>query len=142
MRSNQVIALLGAAALLASFAGGAGAQRPPVTTTPDTHHKMGMGGMLGRMRGSMTGHGQIIGNKNTKVYHLPGDTGNMPAEKNRVYFRSEREAVAAGYHVAGKKNGKMTTRTRTRMGHPMTHGMGQQKDMPTSGGRMNGHLPK
>lgn len=139
MRSNRIIAVLGAAALLASFAGGAGAQNPPATTSPGAHHKMGMGGMLGRMRGSITGQGHIIGNKNTKVYHLPGDTGNMPAEKNRVYFRTEREAMAAGYHVAGKKNGKMTTRTHSRMGHTMTGG---SSTMPATAGKMNGHLPK
>ena len=57
--------------------------------------------MRGRMGGQMSGMGSIIGNKNTKVYHLAGDKGNMPAEKNRVYFRTEREATAAGYHLAG-----------------------------------------
>jgi hypothetical protein len=45
--------------------------------------------------------GQIIGNKRTMAYHLPGDTGQLPAEKNRVYFATEAEAVKAGYHPSG-----------------------------------------
>src|SRR5256885_9198074 len=50
---------------------------------------------MGRMNGhAMPGSGQIIGNKSTKVYHLPGDKGHLPAEKNRVYFRTERDAMA------------------------------------------------
>jgi len=47
--------------------------------------------------------GNIIGDKNTKVYHLPGDRGTLPMEKNRVYFRTEAEAVAAGFRHAGSK---------------------------------------
>lgn len=50
--------------------------------------------------------GQIIGNKNTKVYHMPGKGGSLPAEKNRVYFKTEAEAKAAGYHAAGSGGGK------------------------------------
>jgi hypothetical protein len=47
--------------------------------------------------------GQIIGDKKTKVYHLPTDKGMLPAEKNRVYFKTERQAVAAGFRHAGQK---------------------------------------
>lgn len=53
----------------------------------------------------MPATGQVIGNKNTNVYHLPGDMGAMPEEKNRVYFNSEQEAVSAGYHIAGQPHG-------------------------------------
>lgn len=66
-------------------------------------------GMLARMKQKLTGKkpeshaGQIIGNKNSKVYHLPGATGNLPAEKNRVYFKTEVEAKAAGFRAAGAK---------------------------------------
>ena len=52
--------------------------------------------------------GSIIGNKHTKVYHMPGDS-NLPAEKNRVYFSSVAAAEAAGYHTSGAGAGKMTT---------------------------------
>jgi len=58
------------------------------------------------------GKGKYVGNKRTHVYHLPGDTGNMPEMKNRVYFRSEGEARRAGYHLAGKPHGKMTPKSR------------------------------
>src|SRR5438105_4307971 len=73
-----------------------GAQQPP-PMPPGTHPAPRMGGMNGH---AMPGSGQIIGNKSTKVYHLPGDKGHLPAEKNRVYFRTERDAMAAGYHAA------------------------------------------
>ncbi|WP_145840202.1 endonuclease [Marinobacter sp. P4B1] len=47
--------------------------------------------------------GPIHGNRNSKVYHLP--TGcpsyNAMADRNRVEFSSEAEAIAAGYRKAG-----------------------------------------
>lgn len=72
--------------------------------------------------------GGIVGNKRTHVYHLPGDTGNMPAPQNRVYFRSEAEAIAAHYHAA-KKRGAGHTTTRRRLpsfGRPRTMTPGGQ----------------
>ena len=132
MRSNHLFAILGAAALLTSFTGAVGAQPPTPPIVPNMHGHSGMGGMRGRMGGQMSGMGSIIGNKNTKVYHLAGDKGNMPAEKNRVYFRTEREATAAGYHLAGAKQIKKSGMFRPH--GSMTH--------PMSGGSMNGHLPK
>ena len=43
----------------------------------------------------------VIGNKNSKVYHLPScDT--LPAEKNRVPFASAAEAEQAGYHPCAR----------------------------------------
>ena len=38
----------------------------------------------------------IIGNKSSKKYHTR-DCGHLPAEKNRVYFSSEAQAVNTGY---------------------------------------------
>lgn len=38
----------------------------------------------------------FIGNKNSKIYHTR-DCGHLPAEKNRVYFNSESQAINAGY---------------------------------------------
>jgi endonuclease YncB( thermonuclease family) len=45
--------------------------------------------------------GQIIGNSNSKIYHLPDcpDYGKV-SERNRVPFTSEGEALAAGYRKA------------------------------------------
>ena len=66
-----------------------------------------MGGAMGgrpMMGGGMMG-GQIIGNKNSHVYHLAGDRGAMPAPQNRVYFPNAAAAEAAGYHVAGGGRG-------------------------------------
>ena len=39
----------------------------------------------------------VIGNKNTKAFHRES-CSRLPKEKNRVYFNSRDEALAAGYH--------------------------------------------
>ena len=71
--------------------------------------------MTGHPMGGMMG-GNVIANKNTHVYHLPGDKGALPEAKNRVYFRSAAAAEAAGYHRAGgSAMGHHSTR-------PMMHG--------------------
>jgi len=45
--------------------------------------------------------GQVIGNKNSKIYHAPGCPGYASvSERNRVTFRSAAEAEAAGYRRA------------------------------------------
>jgi len=45
---------------------------------------------------------QIIGNKNSKIYHYPWCSGakNMK-EENKIYFNSKEEAEKAGYKPAG-----------------------------------------
>jgi len=46
--------------------------------------------------------GKIIGNKNSKVYHLPGCSSyNRVSEKNQVKFDNAAEAEKAGYKLAG-----------------------------------------
>jgi len=64
--------------------------------------------------------GNIIGNKRTHIYHMKGDPGALPAEQNRVYFRTEAQAIAAGYHRAG--HGKPAPAHRM-MGAPGHHTM-------------------
>jgi len=45
--------------------------------------------------------GKIIGNIRSHIYHLPGQYGHdRVAEKNRVHFNTEEEAVKAGYRKA------------------------------------------
>src|SRR5262249_31188627 len=47
------------------------------------------------------GSGQIIGNKNSHIYHKPGCPGyDQVSEANRVTFGSEAEAERAGYRKA------------------------------------------
>jgi len=77
---------------------------------------MGHPGMMGRpgMGGMMPMHGGVVGNKNSRVYHLPGDRGAMPAVQNRIYFPTAAAAEAAGYRRAGG--------ARSTMGRPMMHG--------------------
>lgn len=83
-------------------------------------HGQPMHGSMGaHSYGTMGNHsmmgGQIIGNKNSHVFHMAGDRGALPAPQNRVYFSSVAAAQAAGYHAAGSSRG-MTT------GRPMMHG--------------------
>jgi len=45
--------------------------------------------------------GKVIGNVRSHIYHLPGQYGHdRVAEKNRVHFNTEEEAVKAGYRKA------------------------------------------
>ena len=42
--------------------------------------------------------GKIIGNKNSHIYHLPGDAFyDKISPENRIYFATEEEAQKAGY---------------------------------------------
>ncbi len=67
------------------------------------------------MMGGMTAlSGSIIGNKNSLVYHMATDH-NLPAPKNRVYFKTIAQAEAAGYHAAGTPT-KTTHAPATRAG--------------------------
>jgi len=45
--------------------------------------------------------GQIIGNKNSRIYHMPGCTGyDRVSAANRVTFKTAAEAEGAGYRKA------------------------------------------
>ena len=72
-------------------------------------HSM-MGGRSMMQGGTSALTGQFIGNKNSHVYHLPGDRGALPAPQNRVYFASAAAAEAAGYHAAGGHRAAATRR--------------------------------
>lgn len=43
---------------------------------------------------------KIVGNRNSKIYHVPGQAGYRMNSANAVYFNSEAEAKAAGYRKA------------------------------------------
>ena len=79
-----------------------------------------MPGHSGMMGGSSMMHGGIIANKNSHVYHMPGDRGALPASQNRIYFPTAAAAEAAGYHRAG---GAHTTMSRPMMHSSPMHGM-------------------
>ena len=49
------------------------------------------------------GNRGYIGNKNSKKFHLPS-CSTLPAEQNRVYFKTREEAVKAGYVPCKKCN--------------------------------------
>jgi len=117
-----------AAALLLGGSGHLFAQTPPSAPPPPPRH-----GILGfRRTRAIAGSpvpiaGGIIGNKRTHVYHLPGDTGNLPAAKNRVYFHNEAEAIAAHYHAARKRSVVHTS------SHPRLPGLRRTRTMPPPG---------
>ncbi len=49
---------------------------------------------------ALTG-GKVIGNRRSRIYYLPGQKNyDRVAERNRVYFDSEEEAILAGYRCA------------------------------------------
>ena len=130
MRMSRLFALTGAACLIGCTTVGALSQTSGgamQTHKPGILHRIfghrptttTSGSMMGR-RPMMAGN--IVGNKRTHVYHMPGDRGQWPDPKNRVYFRTEADAQAAGYHRAGMG----------RMGGHMGGRMGM-------GGNMNSH---
>jgi hypothetical protein len=51
---------------------------------------------------AISGKKRVIGNKDTKRYHLSGmPYYNKVAKYNRIYFDSEEQAIASGYYKAG-----------------------------------------
>lgn len=132
---TKTLTISAALTALAVLAGSVGAQNPPPPPAkpgflhnlfhhnkpaPATHTMPGAGmmGRTGSGRSGMSGMtamgGGVVGNKNTHVYHLPGDKGALPALNNRVYFHSAMQAEASGYHRAGGASHSMR--------HPMMHG--------------------
>ena len=132
---NNVVKTFAAIAALALTAGASFAQTPAGQTPPahqgilsrlfhpkpkPTMNQMHAGTMGARSYSTMGGHsmmgGQIIGNKNSHVFHVPGDKGSLPAPQNRVYFSSVAAAQAAGYHAAGSSRSMNTGRPMMRGG--------------------------
>lgn len=75
--------------------------KPGIAQTPSA---LASGATMVRPNGPATNNatGPIIGNKNSKVYHLPGCASyNRVSEKNQVKFASVEEAEKAGYKLAG-----------------------------------------
>jgi competence protein ComEC len=72
--------------------------------SPGERHGASAGPADGRMSpggaAPPVGPGDVIGNRRSMIYHV-GGSGRLPAPENRVYFRSEAEARAAGYRPAG-----------------------------------------
>lgn len=96
--------------------------RPGMMGHPGMMGRPGMmGGRPGMMGGSMMPgmSGGIVGNRNTHVFHMPGDPGALPAPQNRVYFHTMQQAMAAGYHRAG--GGRLPMRGGMMHGMPMHH---------------------
>jgi hypothetical protein len=44
--------------------------------------------------------GKIVGNVNSHIYHVPGQSGYRMNSKNAVYFDNEQDAINAGYRRA------------------------------------------
>lgn len=92
-----------------SVAGQTDASQTPSGVAPGaalTPSKAAAGAMLAQPNGSgastVIASGPIIGNRNSKVYHLPGCASyNRVSEKNQVKFATIAEAENAGYKLAG-----------------------------------------
>ena len=145
MQKPFIISIKISAALtaLATFGTGAAFAQAPPPPPPAQHgfpHNIfqhlrpGQGPMPGRpmpghpmpgrpgyrpIGGSTIGIGNIVGNRNTRVYHMPGDRGALPAPQNRVYFRNERAAMAAGFRRAGSSHGNHMMGNHTMTNHTM-----------------------
>lgn len=52
--------------------------------------------------------GSFIGHKNTRVFRA-ATSANLPAEKNRVYFATAEEAIAAGFRPAARQSADGTS---------------------------------
>ena len=67
------------------------------TRSDKSHHRYN-GESQGDLDTAQTG--QIIGNRNSKIYHVPGQAGYRMNSANAVYFNSEQDAINAGYRKA------------------------------------------
>lgn len=77
------------------------AQEPKATQSPTTSSMSSADAKPSTANGSQEQPVDIIGNKNSKIYHTPGcSTYNSVSEKNRVFFRSATEAENAGFRRA------------------------------------------
>lgn len=123
------ISLIASVVLILALAGAATTAASAATSSAKTH--TGLFGKLLHHKAkpkattapAPAGAGQIIGDKKSHVYHLPGDKYMLPAQQNRVYFKTEAQAKAAGYRHAGsatpasgKKAAKRTAKS-TGRGH-------------------------
>jgi hypothetical protein len=62
--------------------------------------------------------GSLIGNRRTRVYQRAADWGRLPAGKDRIYFRSEAQARAAGYRPARQRPVVLQSLPRSRSQSP------------------------
>jgi micrococcal nuclease len=73
----------------------------PAPTPPWDFRRSGRTARAPGVKPAATATGEIFGNRNSKIYHLPAcPVYNKVAEKNRVPFASEVDAVKAGYRKA------------------------------------------
>lgn len=69
------------------------------SNTDDSNSDSGNGaGRSGDM--NTADSGKIVGNRNTHIYHVPGQAGYKMNSANAVYFDSEQDAINAGYRKA------------------------------------------
>ncbi|HOC94201.1 MAG TPA: MBL fold metallo-hydrolase [bacterium] len=77
------------------------------TLGPTSHSSASGGGYYGGNKEKSpppsTGKDGYIGNVNSKIFHRPS-CGSLPAEKNRIYFKSRNEAISQGYRPCKKCN--------------------------------------
>lgn len=73
----------------------------PQPVAPWAYRNPSLAGTGPQTAGSTAPAGRIIGNRNSRIYHLPGCRSyDAVAERNRVYFETAADAEAAGYRKA------------------------------------------
>jgi len=90
------------ASAAAPLASSADASQPTTTPVPDSQPASTPAAIIKSQPSTPAGTSiKIVGNKNSKIFHLPGCPGyDRVSEKNRVFFDSSADAEAAGYRVA------------------------------------------
>lgn len=76
------------------------AEKPSSNSTATHHHPSSASGGTSRSDMNTAKSGKIVGNRNSKIYHVPGQAGYNMSSANAVYFNSEQEAISAGYRKA------------------------------------------
>lgn len=71
-------------------------------TSSQNSETIGTTGVGEATRGDMntTDSGKVVGNKNSHIYHVPGQSGYRMNSSNAVYFNTEQDAQVAGYRKA------------------------------------------
>jgi hypothetical protein len=97
MMDRHLIALAAAALWIGGVAmGPVEGSCPSTATVPKKHTTAYTGQRPTTARG-------IIGSRRTRVYRRAAEGGSLPAARDRIYFRSEAQARAAGYRPARQR---------------------------------------
>lgn len=92
----------GTSVVSAAETAAAGTTQPASGTTNASAAPASSAAHTTTQRGNMNtaSTGKIVGNRNSHIYHVPGQSGYRMNASNAVYFQTEQQAQAAGYRKA------------------------------------------